>query len=44
MGYGTIGKRVVDASIESGFKIAIAVRRYTPKLDIAIEKNTLYTP
>lgn len=39
VGYGTIGKRVVDASIESGFKIAIAVRRYTPKLDIAIEKK-----
>ena len=39
VGYGTIGKRIVDASVDSGFDVAIAVRRYTPKLDIAIERK-----
>ncbi|MEA1992811.1 MAG: type II glyceraldehyde-3-phosphate dehydrogenase [Euryarchaeota archaeon] len=37
VGYGTIGKRIIDASIALGFDTAIAVRRYTPKLDIPIE-------
>ncbi len=39
VGYGTIGKRIVDASLACGFDVAIAVRRYTPKLDVAIEND-----